>query len=956
MTKFVFVTGGVMSSLGKGLTASSLGRLLKSRGLRVTMCKLDPYINVDPGTMNPFEHGEVFVTEDGGETDLDLGHYERFIDENLHKDSNATTGQIYSSVIAKERRGDYLGKTVQVIPHITDEIKERIRRLGRDNIDVVIVEVGGTVGDIEIVPFLEAIRQFRRDVGRDNVCYVHLTLVPYSGPSGEQKTKPTQHSVTELRGRGIQPDVIVCRSEEPISENLKRKISLLCDVSTEAVVSAIDAENIYEIPLALHDEGLDDIVCRDPATRRGRIGRSTCRAGRALVERCRAASEVVRIGVIGKYVNLPDAYLSVVEALKHAGFHHGAKVEIDWVQAEEVTGMLAPARLDGLDGIVIPGGFGERGLEGKIAAAGYAREHGTALPRPVPRPAHDGRRVRPLGRRSRRSQQPRARPGDAACGHRPHGRPDRRRGEGRHDAARGLPGPAAAGIAGGRHLRGRDRLRAPSASLRGQPPLSRPARRRRAALLGHLAGRPARRVHRAAGAPVLDRHPGPSRVQEPAGPASPAVPRRWSVQRSTGRTSARRGCTTSTMSPPDRDGTGPTHRAERGRRPLGGRRTCRLPPDRRAAPVLGRAPPRGHGHLRRPERVHVRTRDRADLRCGLRRAARERSASTCCSCASTAVRSTRRCSSCPQASSTSPVRRPSSAPRASSPRRSGPRPVGSPSSGSFFNSPGFCDELTYCFLAEDLTTGDRAADGIEEEHLIVERIALSSVEDLVASGDIADAKTIVGLLLARSFLNAARSRARLRPAESRVVAAQAVLSRDAEEFLSYLAVERGRAPASISAYRRDLVAYEGFLAGRSVSLAQADAGVVEAYVALLSETRRPSSTARALAAVRGLHRFCVDERGAPGDPTEGVSTPRIPQAIPKALTEAEVELLLSAVVGEDPRAAARPGDPRDALRDRDAHLGAGRASPRRPRRRAGSGRRLREGLQGAPGPGREPRR
>ena len=374
MAKFVFVTGGVMSSLGKGLTSSSLGRLLKSRGLRVTMCKLDPYINVDPGTMNPFEHGEVFVTEDGGETDLDLGHYERFIDEYLHKDSNATTGQIYSSVIAKERRGDYLGKTVQVIPHITDEIKERIRRLGRENIDVVIVEVGGTVGDIEIVPFLEAIRQFRRDVGRDNVCYLHLTLVPHSLPAGEQKTKPTQHSVTELRGRGIQPDVIVCRSHEPISENLKRKISLLCDVSTDAVVSEIDAENIYEIPLDLHEEGLDDIVCRilrlDEADRQIDLS-----SWEALVERVRAASEVVRIGVIGKYVNLPDAYLSVVEALKHAGFHHGAKVEIDWVQAEEITGMLAAARLDSLDGIVIPGGFGERGLEGKIAAAGYAREH-----------------------------------------------------------------------------------------------------------------------------------------------------------------------------------------------------------------------------------------------------------------------------------------------------------------------------------------------------------------------------------------------------------------------------------------------------------------------------------------------------------------------------------------------------------------------------------------------------
>ena len=375
MTKFVFVTGGVMSSLGKGLTASSLGRLLKSRGLRVTMCKLDPYINVDPGTMNPFEHGEVFVTEDGGETDLDLGHYERFIDESLHKDSNTTTGQIYSSVIAKERRGDYLGKTVQVIPHITDEIKERIRRLARENIDVVIVEVGGTVGDIEIVPFLEAIRQFRRDVGRDNVCYLHLTLVPHSLPSGEQKTKPTQHSVTELRGRGIQPDVIVCRSHEPISANLKRKISLLCDVSTDAVVAAVDAENIYEIPLMLHDEGLDDIVCRilrlDDADRQIDLSR-----WEALVERVSLASEVVRIGVIGKYVNLPDAYLSVVEALKHAGFHHGTKVEIDWVQAEEVTGMLAMTRLDNLDGIVIPGGLGERGLEGKIAAAGYVREHG----------------------------------------------------------------------------------------------------------------------------------------------------------------------------------------------------------------------------------------------------------------------------------------------------------------------------------------------------------------------------------------------------------------------------------------------------------------------------------------------------------------------------------------------------------------------------------------------------
>ena len=262
MTKHIFVTGGVASSLGKGLTASSIGRLLKARGLRVTMQKLDPYINVDPGTMNPFEHGEVFVTDDGGETDLDLGHYERFIDESLSRNSNATTGSIYQAVLAAERRGDYLGRTVQVIPHITDEIKRRIRRLATDDVDVVITEVGGTVGDIEILPFLEAIRQFRKDAGRDNVAYVHVTLVPFIGPSGEQKTKPTQHSVTELRSRGIQPDAIVCRSERPVSDALKRKISNLCDVPVEAVVNAADARNLYEIPLVLHEEGLDDYLCR----------------------------------------------------------------------------------------------------------------------------------------------------------------------------------------------------------------------------------------------------------------------------------------------------------------------------------------------------------------------------------------------------------------------------------------------------------------------------------------------------------------------------------------------------------------------------------------------------------------------------------------------------------------------------------------------------------------------
>jgi CTP synthase len=336
------------------------------------MQKLDPYINVDPGTMNPFEHGEVYVTDDGGETDLDLGHYERFIDENLSRESNATTGSIYSAVIAAERRGDYLGKTVQVIPHITDEIKRRIKALATEDVDVVITEIGGTVGDIEILPFLEAIRQLRLDVGRENVCYVHVTLVPFIGPSGEQKTKPTQHSVTELRSRGIQPDAIVCRSEAPISQELKRKISNLCDVPVDAVVNAADARNLYEIPLVLHDEGLDEVVCgllgvadRDIDLSRWEI----------LVDRIETAVRPVRIGIIGKYVSLPDAYLSVVEALKHGGFHQGAYVAVDWIQAEQVEGLLADGRLRDLDGIVIPGGFGERGVEGKVAAATYAREH-----------------------------------------------------------------------------------------------------------------------------------------------------------------------------------------------------------------------------------------------------------------------------------------------------------------------------------------------------------------------------------------------------------------------------------------------------------------------------------------------------------------------------------------------------------------------------------------------------
>jgi CTP synthase len=372
VAKHILVTGGVSSSLGKGITASSLGRLLKARGLRVTMQKLDPYINVDPGTMNPFQHGEVFVTEDGGETDLDLGHYERFIDENLHRASSVSTGQIYSAVIAKERRGDYLGKTVQVIPHVTDEIKSRILALA-EGADVVITEVGGTVGDIEGLPFLEAIRQLRYDVGRENICYVHCALVPFIGPTGELKTKPAQHSVRELRSIGIQPDAVVCRADRPLSPELKRKIALLSDVDIEGVVSAHDAESLYAVPLVLRDEGLDDFVVRrlglDPAVQPD-IAEWT-----AMVDRQLNPSDTVRIAVVGKYVSLPDAYLSVVESLTHAGIHHGVDIDIDWVPADDLNDPAAAERaLRGVHGVLVPGGFGVRGIDGKINAARFARE------------------------------------------------------------------------------------------------------------------------------------------------------------------------------------------------------------------------------------------------------------------------------------------------------------------------------------------------------------------------------------------------------------------------------------------------------------------------------------------------------------------------------------------------------------------------------------------------------
>ena len=368
----MFVTGGVASGLGKGITTASLGRLFRSRGLKVVLQKLDPYVNVDPGTMNPFEHGEVFVLDDGAETDLDLGHYERFTDENFHRGSNFTTGAVYSAVIAKERRGDYLGKTVQVIPHITDEIKERIRALAQtEGADLVIVEVGGTVGDIESLPFLEAIRQLRNEVGRDNCAFVHVSLMPFIGPSGELKTKPTQHSVKELRSLGIQPDAIVCRSDRPIGRNLKEKISLLCDVPISGVISAPDADSIYRVPLILRKEGLDDEIARHLRIE----GEPDLSEWDELVRRIDAAVEPVRIAVVGKYVNLRDAYLSVMEALRHGGFLHGADVQIDWVASDDLGGAATEEALAGADGILIPGGFGVRGIEGKVAAIRYAREH-----------------------------------------------------------------------------------------------------------------------------------------------------------------------------------------------------------------------------------------------------------------------------------------------------------------------------------------------------------------------------------------------------------------------------------------------------------------------------------------------------------------------------------------------------------------------------------------------------
>ncbi len=372
-TRFIFITGGVVSSLGKGIAAASIGRLLVARGLSVGLQKFDPYINIDPGTMSPYQHGEVFVTEDGAETDLDLGHYERFTDANTSRASNVTAGGIYNSVIRRERRGDYLGATVQVVPHITDEIKQRVRLIGEtSDVDVVITEIGGTVGDIESLPFLEAIRQFPVDVGRRNIMYIHLTLVPYIGHAGELKTKPTQHSVNELRRIGIQPDMLLCRSEGGLDLDIRKKIALFASLPVEAVGSAKDVDNIYKVPLNYRDEDIDDFICEHFGFD---VPEAELGEWEATVERADAAQRTLRIALVGKYVQLEDAYLSVSEALRHAGFQHGFRIEVDWVDSETISDDAeAVRRLAGADGILVPGGFGGRGIEGKIRAIRVARE------------------------------------------------------------------------------------------------------------------------------------------------------------------------------------------------------------------------------------------------------------------------------------------------------------------------------------------------------------------------------------------------------------------------------------------------------------------------------------------------------------------------------------------------------------------------------------------------------
>ena len=574
-TRHLFVTGGVASSLGKGLTASSLGRLLKLRGLRVTMQKLDPYLNVDPGTMNPFQHGEVFVTDDGTETDLDVGHYERFLDTNLAGEANVTTGQIYSTVIANERRGAYLGDTVQVIPHITNEIKSRILQMAGDDVDVVITEVGGTVGDIESQPFLEAIRQIRHEIGRDRCFFLHVSLLPYIGPSGELKTKPTQHSVAALRSIGIQPDAIVARSDRPINANLKRKISLMCDVDEEAVVSAPDAPSIYDIPKVLHAEGLDAYVVR-------RLGLPFRDVDWSewddLLRRVHRPAHSITIALVGKYVDLPDAYLSPAEALKAGGFANDAQVNIRWVisdACEEPEG--AAAELEGVDGVLIPGGFGVRGIEGKIGAIRYAREHGIpilglclGLQCMVIEVARDLAGLAEADSAEFNPETPdpviatMADQEDVVAGERDMGGTMRL---GLYPAVL-EPGPGSEEMYGRHPGRG-----AAPAQVRGQQLVPDRARAGGPGLLRALAGPAPGGVRRAQRAPLLRRHAGAPGVPVPPDPAAPAVQR------------------------PDRGRAGAVQGGQRGGRARRGQRVNVMDDARGVARrLLGRAVPWPAGH------------------------------------------------------------------------------------------------------------------------------------------------------------------------------------------------------------------------------------------------------------------------------------------------------------------------------------------------------------------------
>ena len=525
-TRYIFVTGGVVSSLGKGIAAASIGRLLVARGLKVALQKFDPYINVDPGTMSPFQHGEVFVTEDGAETDLDLGHYERFTDANTSRASNVTAGAIYNSVIRKERRGDYLGGTVQVVPHITDEIKHRIQLVGESqDVDVVITEIGGTVGDIESLPFLEAIRQFPVDVGRRRCMFIHLTLVPYIGHAGELKTKPTQHSVNELRRIGIQPDMVVCRSEGGLSRDIRKKIALFASLPVEAVVSARDVDTIYKVPLFFQAEGVDDFVLDhfgiEAAAARPR------RAGSASSARRREAQQraPVRIALVGKYVQLEDAYLSVVEALRHSGLRARLRRRDRLGRLRDARRRGGPAPDRGGRRHPDPGRLRRARDRGQDRRGADRARAGHPVPRRLPRHADGGRRLRAPRRRHGRRELERVRPRDAVPGRRPAARAEGGRRHGRHDAARGRPGEAAPRHAGARDLRrGRD-LRAPPPPLRGQQLPAPPARGRRPGRLGHDARRAARRDHRAAGPPVLRRVAVPPGVQVAPGAPGAAVPR-----------------------------------------------------------------------------------------------------------------------------------------------------------------------------------------------------------------------------------------------------------------------------------------------------------------------------------------------------------------------------------------------------------------------------------------------